>query len=66
MEFLLNRYRNVTVLVLALGAQLFLLAYQVKSRQEVSPVRVWAVTGVMPLARLLEDRKSTRLNSSHT
>ncbi len=54
MEFLLNRYRNVTVLVLALGAQLFLLAYQVKSREEVSPIRVWAVTGVMPLARLLD------------
>lgn len=54
MEFLLNRYRNVTVLVLALGAQLFLLAYQVKSREEVSPVRVWAVTGIMPLARLLD------------
>lgn len=54
MELLVNRYRNVTILAIALAAQLFLLAYQVKSRQEVRSIRVWAVTGVMPLARLLD------------
>ena len=31
MDSLLNRYRNVTVLVLAIMAQLILLAFQVKS-----------------------------------
>ncbi len=54
MEFTLSRYRNVTVLVLVLAAQLFLLAYQIKSRQDVRSIRVWAVTGVMPLTRLLD------------
>src|ERR1041385_5900827 len=54
MEFLLNRYRNLTVLVVAILAQLVLLAYQVKSNQEVRLIRVWAVSAVTPLARLLE------------
>ncbi|MBI3278422.1 MAG: hypothetical protein HYZ57_01110 [Acidobacteria bacterium] len=54
MEFLLNRYRNLTVLVIAILAQLVLLAYQVKSNQDVRLIRVWAVTAVTPLARVLE------------
>lgn len=54
MEFLLNRYRNLTVLLVMIGAQLLLLAYQVKSSQDVRLVRVWAVTAVTPLARILE------------
>ena len=54
MEFLLNRYRNLTVLLLVIMAQLLLLAYQVKSNQDVRLIRVWAVTAVTPLARVLE------------
>ena len=54
MEFLLNRYRNLTVLLVVIAAQLLLLAYQVKSNQDVRLVRVWAVSAVTPLARLLE------------
>ena len=49
MDSLLNRYRNVTVLVLVIMAQLVLLAYQVKSESDVRLIRVWAVTAVMPL-----------------
>jgi len=59
MEFLLNRYRNLTVLLLAILAQLVLLAYQVKSNGEVRLIRVWAVTAVTPLARGLEGGRSS-------
>jgi rod shape-determining protein MreC len=58
MDSLLNRYRNVTVLVLAIMAQLILLAYQVKSGSDVRLIRVWAVTAVTPLARALESVRS--------
>src|SRR5580700_4904688 len=62
MEFLLNRYRNLSVLLLAILAQLALLAYQVKSNQEVRLIRVWAVSAVTPLARLLEGGRSGSVN----
>src|SRR5678816_2692808 len=58
METLLNRYRNVTILVLVIMAQLVLLAYQVKSGNDVRLIRVWAVTAVTPLARTLESVRS--------
>jgi rod shape-determining protein MreC len=58
MDLILNRYRNLTALVAAILVQLVLLAYQVKSNQEVRLIRVWAVTGVTPLARLLESGRS--------
>jgi rod shape-determining protein MreC len=58
MDLILNRYRNLTALVAAILVQLVLLAYQVKSNQEVRLIRVWAVTGVTPLARLLEGGRS--------
>jgi rod shape-determining protein MreC len=54
MEFILNRYRNISVLVLVLAAQFFLLAYQVKTRQDIRPIRVWAMGGFMPLARVAD------------
>lgn len=60
MEMLLNRYRNITVLVVVLVAQLFLLAYQVKSQKDVRLIRVWAVTGVIPLAKVVD---SVRANT---
>jgi rod shape-determining protein MreC len=55
---MLNRYRNVTVLVLVIMAQLVLLAYQVKSGNDVRLIRVWAVTAVTPPARTLEGIRS--------
>src|ERR1700690_895676 len=58
METLLNRYRNVTILVLVIMAQLVLLAYQVKSGSDVRLIRVWTVTAVTPLARTLEGVRS--------
>ena len=65
MEFLLNRYRNLTVLLVAILAQLVLLAYQVKSNGEVRLIRVWAVTAVTPLARAIETgRSGTRISSA--
>lgn len=58
MDSLLNRYRNVTVLVLVIMAQLVLLAYQVKSGNDVRLIRVWAVTAVTPVARAIEGIRS--------
>jgi rod shape-determining protein MreC len=53
MESLLNRYRNITVLLLVIMAQLVLLAVDTKV-QGVPLIRVWAVTAVTPVARVLE------------
>ena len=54
MDHVISRYRNITALVLVLGAQFLLLAYQVKSHEELTPIRVWAMSGFMPVARLLD------------
>ncbi|MBL8231340.1 MAG: hypothetical protein JNL98_22790 [Bryobacterales bacterium] len=54
MDSILQRYRNLTVLLVVIAAQLVLLAYQVKSNQDMSLLRVWSVTAVTPLARLIE------------
>lgn len=54
MESFLSRYRNLSVLLLLLVAQLLLLAYQVKTNQDVRLIRLWAVTAVTPVARLIE------------
>lgn len=54
---LAHRYRNLTVLVLVLLAQLLLLGYQVKSRQDVRLIRLWAVTAVTPVAKVLEEAR---------
>jgi rod shape-determining protein MreC len=54
MDHVISRYRNITALVLIVGAQFLLLAYQVKSRKELTPVRAWAITGFMPVARILD------------
>lgn len=62
MDLILNRYRNLTALVAAILVQLVLLAYQVKSNQEVRLIRVWAVSAVTPLARLLEGGRSSTVN----
>jgi rod shape-determining protein MreC len=54
MDLILQRYRNLTVLLVVVAAQLVLLAYQVKSNQDMSLLRVWSVTAITPLARLIE------------
>ena len=54
METLLNRYRNITVLLLVILAQLVLIAVQVRNDRDVRMVRVWTVTAITPLARVLE------------
>jgi rod shape-determining protein MreC len=54
METFLNRYRNITVLLMVIFAQLVLLAVQVKNEQDVRIIRVWAVTTVTPVARIVE------------
>lgn len=53
MSSLLNRYRSLTALLLLLLVQLVLVAYQVRTAQDVRLLRVWAVSAVTPLARLL-------------
>ncbi len=54
MESLLNRYRNITVLLLVIAAQLILLAVQVKDNRDIHFFRVWTVTAVTPIARVVE------------
>ncbi len=61
MDLFLNRYRNLSVLLVVIVAQLLLLAYQIKSNQDVRMIRVWAVTAVTPLARVLEGLRSSSL-----
>ena len=55
MESLLYRYRNITVLLVVLCAQLVLLAWQVKNDKDVPLLRVWAVTAVTPVASAIEE-----------
>ena len=54
MESFLNRYRNITVLLLTILAQLVLLSLQVKNDQNVGFIRSWTVTAVSPLAKLVD------------
>jgi len=54
LETFLNRYRNPTVLLLVIFAQLLLLALQVKNDQDVRMIRVWTVSAVTPVARVVE------------
>ncbi len=60
---LLSRYRNLTVLLLVIFAQLVLLGYQVKTNRDVRLIRVWAVTGVTPVANMIESVRSTTADS---
>jgi rod shape-determining protein MreC len=62
METFLSRYRNLSVLLLLLIGQLLLLAYQVKTQQDVRLIRIWAVTAVTPLARTIEGGRSWASN----
>jgi rod shape-determining protein MreC len=44
----------LSVLVVVLALQLLLLAYQVRNRDDVPMIRVWAVGSVMPFARAID------------
>lgn len=52
----LSRYRNLTVLLVVVVAQLLLLAYQVKTNDSRNErlLRVWAVSAVTPMAGVVE------------
>jgi rod shape-determining protein MreC len=65
MESFLNRYRNITVLLLVIFAQLVLLAFDAKYDQRVRFVRVWTVTVVSPLARLMEGVRGSSISFVH-
>jgi rod shape-determining protein MreC len=58
MDSLLIRFRNLVVLLVVLLAQLLLLAYQVKTNQEVRLVRDWAMKAATPVARVIEGARS--------
>jgi rod shape-determining protein MreC len=62
MDLLFYRYRHLTVLLVVVVAQLGLLAYQVRNNQDVRLIRVWAVSAVTPLARVLEVGRSGTSN----
>ena len=53
METFIARYRNITVLALAIFAQLLLLGYQIKNERDVRLIRLWGVTAITPVARLV-------------
>src|SRR6185312_5671018 len=53
-EAILSRYRNLIILAITVVAQLVLLAWQVKTNQNVRLIRVWAVTAVTPMAGVIE------------
>lgn len=54
MEALLSRFRNLTVLLIVVVAQLLYLAYQVRTNRDERLIRVWAVTAVTPMAGAVE------------
>ncbi len=53
-EAILSRYRNFIILAFVVVAQLLLLAWQVRTKQDVRLIRVWAVTTVTPMAGIVE------------
>ena len=58
MDSFLYRYRNITVLLIVLFAQLVLLAWQVKSDSDVPMVRVWAISAIAPAASAIENARN--------
>lgn len=54
MEALLSRYRNLTVLLVVVVAQLLFIAYQVRGSRDERLIRVWAVSAVTPMAGVIE------------
>ena len=59
MDSLIYRYRNITVLLIALFAQLIVLAWQVRSDNDVPLVRFWAITAITPVASAIENARNS-------
>lgn len=59
MDLPAQRYRSLSVLVVAVLVQLLLLGYQVKTQQDVRLIRVWAVGAMSPVARLVEGMRTS-------
>src|SRR3974377_1021930 len=57
MESLLNRYRNITVLLLVILAQLVLLAVSAKNDQDVRMIRIWTATAGTPGGGVMDLRR---------
>lgn len=53
MRAFVERHRHLSLLVGALLAQLFFLAYQIKTDSDVRLLRVWAVTVITPVEKLV-------------
>src|SRR3954465_3120419 len=53
-EAIFSRYRNLIVLAIVVVGQLLLLAWQVKTNQDVRLIRIWSVTAVTPMAGVVE------------
>ncbi|MCU1327085.1 MAG: rod shape-determining protein MreC [Bryobacterales bacterium] len=58
MESLFYRYRNITVLLVAICSQMILLAWQIKGENNVPLVRVWAITAITPVASAIENARN--------
>lgn len=57
----MSRYRNLAVLVIIIAAQLVLLAYQVRTKENVSLLRSVTVTAVSPMAKGLDNLRGSTL-----
>lgn len=57
----MSRYRNLAVLVIVIAAQLVLLAYQVRTKEDVSLLRSVTVTAVSPLAKALDNARGSSM-----
>ena len=60
----MSRYRNLAVLVIVIAAQLVLLAYQVRTKDDVSLLRSATVTAVSPLAKALDSARGSSMGSA--
>jgi rod shape-determining protein MreC len=58
MESLLHRYRNITVLFVAIIAQIAAVAWQVRRDNDVPLLRIWAISAVTPAASAIENLRS--------
>jgi rod shape-determining protein MreC len=58
MESLLHRYRNITVLFVAILTQIGAIAWQVRNDNDVPLLRIWAVSAVTPVATAVENLRS--------
>lgn len=65
MEALLSRYRNLTVLLVVVVAQLLYIAYQVRSSRDERLIRVWAVSAVTPFAGVIEATRHNTVGFLH-